>query len=189
MVPTSSPAPCLMRANAPIVPSRGVDASRGAQNRECESAAAIRSKNRFWRAAMRRQAPGNENFFIAKNHDSESAQRGFGRTRRVAMTSTARRSLNARNAKTPAAQALLGILTIAGYGFSRTIRIVVRRVCHLVDARAWRALTSVRQHFLKRDAVFSNVLVYSGCSAFRFPSARSDYSHLTTLGGQHGQES
>jgi hypothetical protein len=37
-----------------------------------------------------------------------------------------------------------------------------------------RALPSVRQHFLKRDAVFLDVLVYSGCSAFRFPSARSD---------------
>jgi hypothetical protein len=32
----------------------------------------------------------------------------------------------------------------------------------------------VRQHFLKQDAVFLDVLVYSGCSAFRFPSARSD---------------
>jgi hypothetical protein len=33
---------------------------------------------------------------------------------------------------------------------------------------------SSRKHFLKRDDVFFDVLVYSGCSAFRFPSARSD---------------
>ena len=47
----------------------------------------------------------------------------------------------------------------------------------------------LRQHFLKRDAVFFDVLVYSGCSASRFPSARSEPSHLTYIGGQHGQES
>jgi hypothetical protein len=39
---------------------------------------AIRAKNRFWRAAMRRKAGEHENFFIAKNRDSESAQRVFG---------------------------------------------------------------------------------------------------------------
>jgi hypothetical protein len=31
-----------------------------------------------------------------------------------------------------------------------------------------------RQYFLKPEDVFFSVLVYSGCSAFRFPSARSD---------------
>jgi hypothetical protein len=50
-----------------------------------ESAAAIRAKNRFWRAPMRRDAGAGENFFIAKNRDSESTQRVFGRRRRVAM--------------------------------------------------------------------------------------------------------
>jgi hypothetical protein len=51
------------------------------QNRACESAAAIRAKNWFWRAAMRREACQHENFFIAKNRDSESAQRAFDRRR------------------------------------------------------------------------------------------------------------
>jgi hypothetical protein len=46
--------------------------------------------------------------------------------------------------------------------------------CDVVDMCAARVLAQARQHFLKQDAVFSNVLVYSGCSAFRFPSARSD---------------
>jgi hypothetical protein len=46
-----------------------------------ESAAAIRAKNRFWRAAMRREAGQRENFFIAKNRDSESAQRAFSQHR------------------------------------------------------------------------------------------------------------
>jgi hypothetical protein len=59
-------------------------------------------------------------------------------------------------------------------GFQRIIRIPVRMVCDAVDVGASRALTLLRQHFLKRDAVFLSVLVYSGCSAFRFPSARSD---------------
>jgi hypothetical protein len=62
----------------------------------------------------------------------------------------------------------------AGIGFSRVVSIFAPLVCRVVDGRASRALTSARQHFLKQDAVFFNVLVYSGCSAFRFPSARSD---------------
>ena len=45
---------------------------------------AIRAKNRFWRAAMRRDAVNRENFFIAKNRDSESARGAFRRHRRVA---------------------------------------------------------------------------------------------------------
>jgi hypothetical protein len=92
----------------------------------------------------------------------------------MATTSAARRSFDAWITKTPAAQALPAISTIARIGFPRAIRIVARLVCHLVGERASRALTSVRQHFLKQDAVFLDVLVYSGCSAFRFPSARSD---------------
>jgi hypothetical protein len=123
---------------------------------------------------MRRQAGQHENFFIAKNHDSESAQRAFSRHRRVAVTSIARRSLNARITKTPAVQVLLAILTIVGVGFSCPAGIVARVQCGVPDERALRFLAPARQHFLKPDAVFFNVLVYSGCSAFRFPSARSD---------------
>jgi hypothetical protein len=55
------------------------------KDRARESAAAIRAKNRFWRAPMRRDAGDSENFFIAKNCDSESTQRAFGRHGRVAM--------------------------------------------------------------------------------------------------------
>jgi hypothetical protein len=82
--------------------------------------------------------------------------------------------LNALIAKTSAAQAFHATLTIAGIGFSRTIRIAARMVHRVAGECASRALTSARQHFLKRDAVFLSVLVYSGCSASRFPSARSD---------------
>jgi hypothetical protein len=60
------------------------------KNRTCESAAAIRAKNRFWRAPMRRDAGDRENFFIAKNGDSESTQRAFGRHGRVAMCAITR---------------------------------------------------------------------------------------------------
>jgi hypothetical protein len=68
---------------------------RANENRTRESAAAIRAKNRFLRAPKRREAVKHENFFIAKNRDSESAQRAFSRLRSVVMTSAARRSLNA----------------------------------------------------------------------------------------------
>jgi hypothetical protein len=66
------------------------------------------------------------------------------------------------------------ILTIVDVAFSRTTRIASRWHRCVAGERALRAPALPRQHFLKLDAVFSNVLVYSGCSAFRFPSARSD---------------
>jgi hypothetical protein len=46
-----------------------------------ESVFAIRAKNRFWRAAMRRDGSAHENFFIAKIRDSESALSAFSRHR------------------------------------------------------------------------------------------------------------
>jgi hypothetical protein len=76
--------------------------------------------------------------------------------------------------ETVVAQSFLSMLTIAGVALSGTTRIVARLHCGVADDRALRVLTPARQYFLKQDTVFSNVLVYSGCSAFRFPSARSD---------------
>jgi hypothetical protein len=90
------------------------------------------------------------------------------------VTSIEQQSLNVQATKTPAAQAFPSILTVVDVAFSRAACVVVRMHCGVVDDRALRAFIHARQHFLKRDAVFFNVLVYSGCSAFRFPSARSD---------------
>jgi hypothetical protein len=84
------------------------------------------------------------------------------------------RSRNARVAKTPAAQALPAILTIVCVAFSRAACIVARMQCRVADRRALRVLIHARQHFLKQDSVFFDALVYSGCSASRFPSARSN---------------
>jgi hypothetical protein len=123
---------------------------------------------------MRREAGGHENFFIAKIRDSESAQAGFGADRAIATVTIARRSPNALISKTTAAQPFLALLTIAGIAFARTIREYARIRCGVAEARTARVTTLPRQHFLKRDAVFLSVLVYSGCSASRFPSARSD---------------
>jgi hypothetical protein len=47
------------------------------KNGDAESVAAIRSKNRFWRAPIGREAAQRKNFFIAKNRDSESARPPF----------------------------------------------------------------------------------------------------------------
>jgi hypothetical protein len=54
-----------------------MDRAKG--NRTANQRCAIRAKNRFWRAPMRREAGEHENFFIAKTRDSESEQRAFGR--------------------------------------------------------------------------------------------------------------
>ena len=66
------------------------------------------------------------------------------------------------------------ILTIGDAAFAQTIRIAWLTYRRVVAERASCVASYTRQHFLKRDAVFLDVLVYSGCSAFRFPSARSD---------------
>jgi hypothetical protein len=97
--------------------------------------------------------------------------------------------------KTPSALGFPAILTIADVGRSGVfrIRILKRRVAfanHMAHLRGF-----LRQHFLKRDAVFLSALVYSGCSAFdsrvhaaiKWPHRR--VGDLTNSGGQHGQES
>lgn len=142
-----------------------------------ESAGAIRAKNRFWRAPMRRDAGGHENFFIAKNGDSESAQRVWRPCSRLATGSIAPLPSPARFTKRPSAIGFSIILTNVSAAFPHTCRIAVRMRRRCGDQRASRALTPPRQHFLKADTVFFDVLVYSGCSAFRFPSARSDTLH------------
>jgi hypothetical protein len=55
---------------------------------------AIRAKFRFLRATMRREADRHENFFIAKNRDSESANDDSGEMQGGLMTWFARQSLN-----------------------------------------------------------------------------------------------
>jgi hypothetical protein len=123
---------------------------------------------------MRREAGGHENFFIAKTRDSESAQHAFIRHRRVVMMPIEPRPLNVKTTKIAAAQAFPAILTFACVAFSHATCVILRMHRGVVDEHALRASIHARQHFLKRDAVFLSVLVYSGCSAFRFPSARSD---------------
>jgi hypothetical protein len=150
------------------------DASRATPTWVPNQRRAIRAKNRFWRAPMRREAGGHENFFIAKFRDSESTQPAFRRSPRDAMMSEASRSSNASFAKTPAAQALPATLTNIRVAFWRITRIVASMHRCVAGHRALRLLIHARQHFLKQDSVFFDVLVYSGCCAFRFPSARSN---------------
>jgi hypothetical protein len=84
-----------------------VDEASQTEKWRCESLLAIRAKNRFWRAAMRPEASGHENFFIAKIRDSESAQRALERHSSTATTFVLYRSNNARIAETIAAQRFL----------------------------------------------------------------------------------
>src|SRR4051794_19577380 len=123
---------------------------------------------------MRREGAARENFFIAKIRDSESARHAFVFGGRVATKRSRRCARAAPISRASAAQAFPAILTIGDVEFSGTICIASNKSLRIAIERAARAPTSGRQHFLKRDTVFFNVLVYSGCSAFRFPNARSD---------------
>jgi hypothetical protein len=115
-----------------------------------------------------------KNFFVAKNRDSESVQRPFRTTRGAATNSAKDRSMNAQVAKNPTPQAFPATLMFARYEFSRIPSTAAKRVCRADHERASRDVGSSRKHFLKRDTVFFEALVYSGCSAFRFPNARSE---------------
>jgi hypothetical protein len=128
----------------------------------------------------------HENFFIAKNRDSESARARFYALKRLTITVAAHRARRATIEEMAAAQGFPVILTNADVGCSGVSRISISTHCIDIEDGAVCALTSLRQHFLKWDAVFFDVLVYSGWSVSRFPSARSELSHLTTSGGQRG---
>jgi len=78
------------------------------------------------------------------------------------------------NQKSTAIKAIPAKFTNADARRCGNFFITARARCEVTDVGASRALTFPRQHFLKWEAVFLNVLVYSGCSASRFPSARSD---------------
>jgi hypothetical protein len=74
----------------------------------------------------------------------------------------------------PAAQVFPAILTFADIDRERVCRIDDRERCMMTAHRALLGAGSRRQHFFKSEAVFFLSLVYSGCSASRSPSARSD---------------
>jgi hypothetical protein len=76
--------------------------------------------------------------------------------------------------KIPAAQAFPAILTFADIDRERISRIDNRARCVMTAHRALLGVGLRRQHFFKWEAVFFVALVYSGCSASRSPSARSD---------------
>src|SRR5438128_1364528 len=111
---------------------------------------------------MRRGGVARENFFIAKIRDSDSVQDASDCNRSVAGRDRQHHPFHARITETSAAQAFPAILTIADIESSGTICIACNKRRQLADAQALRALTLSRQHFLKPDAVFFDVLVYSG---------------------------
>src|SRR6266576_1105438 len=100
-----------MRARAPVAPSNQPRRMAWSENAGANRGSAIRAKNRFWRAAMRREANEHENFFIAKNRDSESAQRAFGRLRSVPLMRIVSASSSAQIAEVLTVQVFLAIST------------------------------------------------------------------------------
>jgi hypothetical protein len=111
---------------------------------------------------MARAAAKHKNFFIAKFSDSESAQSRIQSQSRLAQRSRSDRSHQTIIAKKTAAQCFSTILTFDDIGRWRVFRIARCALVAIVAACVSLALVLPRQHFLKRDAVFFDVLVYSG---------------------------
>jgi hypothetical protein len=72
-----------------------------------------------------------------------------------------------------AAQAHFAFLVDKRSICARFFRFLAATLFRFIRARATRDAQMRRQYFLKLEAVFFNALVYSGCSAFRFPNARN----------------
>jgi hypothetical protein len=128
---------------------------------DCESHFAIRKKMsaRERRTASIQGFP--ENFFIAKKRDSESARRIFYPAVRLGTMRSRCRSFVSGMQNIAAAQPLLATLTNVDVEFSRVIRIASSTRLRFVAKHAVVVPKTLRQHFLKRDTVFFNVLVYS----------------------------
>jgi hypothetical protein len=112
--------------------------------------------------AVRVCAVNQENIFIAKNRDSESVRRCFCVSRRLTTAANAHRAHRAAIEEIAAAQDFPAILTNADAGGAGVSRIAISTHRVGIGDNAARAPTSPRQHFLKWDAVFFDVLVYSG---------------------------
>jgi hypothetical protein len=112
--------------------------------------------------AARSGGVNHENIFIAKSHDSESARPRFCASQRLTIVVGLHRVRRAKIQETTAAQGFPAILTNADVGRSGVSRIAISTHCIVIAGHAARALASLRQHFLKWDAVFFDVLVYSG---------------------------
>jgi hypothetical protein len=123
---------------------------------------------------MSHEASKHENFFVAKKYDSESVSCVLRRPRQAAMMHIVHRLSKVRMSKVLAAQVFFANSIKARAVFLPTSRVLVRARFDVDDERSSCAFAPSYQRFLKQDSVFFNVLVYSGGSAFRFPSARSD---------------
>jgi hypothetical protein len=121
----------------------------------------IRNKRRRRRALASGSAVNDENILIAKIQDSESTTAPPDVRERLTRTSFAYDAHHARVTKTSSALGFPAILTIADVGRSGVFRIQIlkRRVVFANHAAHLRGF--LRQHFLKREAVFFDVLVYS----------------------------
>ena len=127
-------------------------------------------------------------FLLPKSATQSPRSVPFSRPRSVATTSAVRRSFNDSMTKAPAAQSLPALLTAGVFGFYAHLASL--RDCIVVlsmNARSKSALGHV-------NTSLSRTLFFSMCWCIRdavhsIPGCTQRLSHLTTLGGQHGQES
>ena len=182
MTPASSPAhrrdACRGCARAPIVHHKSQSSRARPTFQLPNRRRAIRSRIRFWRATMRREAGERENFFVAKVRDSESARSTFHRPRRRATMSRTHRASDAWLTKTLKAQAIPAKSTIDARGFSRAIGVVMPTLYRVVERLASFALVS------RVNTSLSRTLFFSMCWCIRdecisIPECTQRLSHLT----------
>ena len=121
----------------------------------------IRISDPLRREPLADSVVNHENIFLAKLKDSESTTRAPRRLQRLASASSVHRSIDVRTTESTATQALPAILTFADAGDARIFRVRLRALRRIVVRSLARVLSPPRQHFLKGDAVFFDVLVYS----------------------------
>jgi hypothetical protein len=118
---------------------------------------------------MGRKRLTHENFFIAKFCDSASAPRHFSVAPSTHGDDDRAPIDKMRIHEMPLMQGFPATLTNADVGGGCIFCIVARTRRRIARRRARRGGASLRQHFLKRDAVFFDVLVYSGWVCISIP--------------------
>ena len=165
----------MRRVHRSFIASRNPSSTTAKRGRE--SVARDSSKNPVLASADETRSAVSTKIFSLPKIATQSPRKRAFRPASVSRDDIDRASIIAMRElqKTPAAKAFPAILTIADVGRCAHFLHRARACCACRRCSAsQRCSHRARQHFLKRDAVFLNVLVYSGCSAFRFPSARSD---------------
>jgi hypothetical protein len=119
------------------------------------------SREPLRRATIAHSIVNHENIFLAKTQESESTTCACSRLRRLTLASNVHSPIDVLTMESTAAQAFPSILTFADADAARVFCFALHASHRVVHRSATRAVSNLRQLFLKLGDVFFDLLVYS----------------------------